>query len=109
LVTSPSRPPTGRKYVHPLPESHLLVLEDATRRHAELTDARPRHIQAGVLLLLAACAFLALLDGLPDRKTTARAPVPAAQAAQRHPGGAGAEFNVLSTCARDRVCAEGGS
>jgi hypothetical protein len=109
LVNSPSRPTKGRKYAHPLAESHLLVLEDVTRRHAEPTDARPRHIQAGVLLLLAACALLALLDSLPDRKTTARSPVPAAQAAQRHPGGAGAEFKVLGTCARDRVCAEGGS
>ena len=108
-MNSPSQPTIGRNCTHPLPESHLLVLEDATRRHAEPTDARPRHIQAGVLLLLAACVLLALLDSLPDRKTTARSPVPAAQAAQRHPGGVGVEFNFFSTCARDRVCAEGGS
>ena len=108
-MNSPSQRTIGRNYVHPLPESHLLVLKDATRRHAEPTDASPRHIQAGVLLLLGACALLALLDSLPDRRTTAGSPVPAAQAAQRHPGGAEIEFKVFSTCARDRVCAEGGS
>jgi hypothetical protein len=69
----------------------------------------PTIASAHGIRLLAACALLALLDSLPDRKTTARSPVPAAQAAQRHPGGAGLEFNGFNACARDRVCPEGGS
>jgi len=92
-----------------LPECHLLVLEDAMRRHAELTDGRARHVKAGVLLLLAACVLLAVLDSLPDRKTAARPPEPTAQAVRHHPGGTGVDLNIFSTCMRDRVCPEGGS
>ena len=94
---------------HPLPECHLLILEDAMRRHAELTDGRARLVQAGVLLLLAACILLALLDSPPDRKTAAAPPVPNAPAARHHPGDTGADLITFSTCMRDRVCPEGGS
>ena len=83
----------------------MLVLEDTMRQHAELMDGRARHVQAGVLLLLAACVLLAVLDSLPDRTTAA--PVPAAEATRQHP--TGTDLNAFRTCIRDRVCAEGGS
>jgi hypothetical protein len=108
-VSSSPQPAVGRNDPHPLPESHMLVLEDTLTRHAVSTGAGAGHLLAGALLLLAACALLALLDRFPDRTTAARSAVPDAQAAQHHPGGSGAEFNAYTTCVRDRVCAEGGS
>jgi hypothetical protein len=108
-MRSPLQPKIGRNDPYPLPESHMLVLEDTMRRHAELMDGRARHVQAGVLLLLAACVLLAVLDSLPDRTAAARSPVPAAQATRQHPASGGADLNVFTTCMRDRVCQEGGS
>jgi len=78
------------------------------RRHAP-TDSRTRHIQAAVLLLLAACVLLILIDNLPDFRAIAHFSPPTGQGVQ-HPGGAsGAGPNTVITCHRDRVCAEGGS
>ena len=108
-MRSPLQPKIGRNDPYPLPESHMLVLEDTMRRHAELMDGRAGHVQAGILLLLAACVLLAVLDNLPDRTTAARSPVPTTQAIRQHPAGAGADLNAFGTCMRDRVCAEGGS
>ena len=51
-MRSPLQPKIGRNDPYPLPESHMLVLEDTMRRHAELMDGRAPHVQAGVLLLL---------------------------------------------------------
>ena len=105
-MRSPPQPRVARDHPHPLPESHMLVLEDTMRRHAP-TDSRTRHIQAAVLLLLAACVLLILIDNLPDFRAIASPPT--GQAVQ-HPGGAsGAGPNTVITCHRDRVCAEGGS
>jgi hypothetical protein len=108
-MRSPLQPKIGRNDPYPLPESHMLVLEDTMRRHAELMDGRAPHVQAGVLLLLAACVLLAVLDSLPDRTAAARSPVPTAPATRQHPAGAGADLNAFTTCMRDRVCPEGGS
>jgi hypothetical protein len=105
----PLPPKIGRNDPYPLPESHMLVLEDTMRRHAELMDGRARLIQAGVLLLLGACVLLAVLDSLPDRTAVARSPVPTAQATRQRPAGAGADLNAFTTCIRERVCPEGGS
>ena len=109
-MRSPLQPKNGRNDPYPLLESHMLVLEDTMRRHAELMDGRAPHVQAGVWLLLAACVLLMLIDSLPDHRTAARSPAPAAQAVQQHRGGiSGAALNTVISCEQDRVCAEGGS
>ena len=108
-MRSPLQPKIGRNDPYPLPESHMLVLEDTMRRHAP-TDSRTRHIQAAVLLLLAACVVLILIDHLPDYRAIAHFSPPTGQAVQQHPGGtSGAGLNTVISCHRDRVCAEGGS
>ena len=101
------QPTVGRNDSYPLPESHMLVLEDTTDRHP--ADA-PGHIQAAILLLLAACVLLMVIDSPADFRTAVRSPAPAAQAVQQHRGGiAGAALNTVTTCEQDRACAEGGS
>jgi hypothetical protein len=109
-MRSPPQPKVGRNHPYPLPESHMLVLEDTMRRHPAPYDTRVRHIQAAVLLLIAACVLLILVDNLPDHRAIAHFPLPTGQAAYQQPGGvSGATVNTIVTCERDRVCDEGGS
>ena len=107
-MRSPHQPTVGRNGSCPLPESHMLVLEDTMR--APQSDSRARHIQAAVMLLLAACVLLILIDSLPDHRATARFPWPTEQATARHAGGTSrSRIDTTVTCQRDRVCREGGS
>ena len=107
-MRSPHQPTVGRNDSYPLPESHMLVLEDTKGRPP--TDATARPIQTAILLLLAACGLSMLIDSLPDHRTAARYPAPGAQAVQQHRGGiSGAALNTVTTCEQDRACAEGGS
>jgi hypothetical protein len=107
-MRSPHQPTVGRTDPYPLPESYMLVLEDTNGRHP--AGAPARHIQAAILLLLAACVLLMVIDSSPDHRTAARFPAPAAQTVQEHRGGiSGAALNAVTTCEQDRVCAEGGS
>jgi hypothetical protein len=106
-MRSPHQPTVGRTDPYPLPESHILVLEDTKGRHP--ADAPARHIQAAILLLLAACVLLMVIDSSPDHRTAARSPAPGAQAVQQYRvGTSGAALNTI-TCEQDRACAEGGS
>ena len=107
MVSAP-QPTVGRDHPYPLRESHMLVLEDTMR--APQRDSRARHIQAAVMLLLAACVLLILIDSLPDHRATARFPWPTEQATARHAGGTSRNrLDTTVTCQRDRVCREGGS
>ena len=107
-MRSPPQPKVGRHHPYSLPESHMLVLEDTTRRHPAPYDTSARHIQAAVLLLLASCVLLILIDSLPDHRAIAHFPLPTGQAAYSA-GTSGAALNTIVTCQRDRVCDEGGS
>jgi hypothetical protein len=104
---SPPQPKVGRNHPYPLRESHMLVLEDTTR--GTPSESIARHIQAAVMLFLAACVLLILVDNLPDHRAIAHFPLPTESAAH-HPGGiSGATLNTIVPCEHDRVCAEGGS